>query len=144
MCHPEINPVMLIICPSGRSFEVAVTNSKQASIIRRVKKSLDTKFIQDKQRRNIGLEQHLTNLWCSKIRHCAAWKTGTNVPEKPASSILRFRQSSNLTEEAEYSFETLVPIYKSTWHHITDIQSETLITPYMLLLLLILCHLIYQ
>lgn len=38
MRHPEINPVMLIICPSGRSFEVAVKNTKQASIIRRVKK----------------------------------------------------------------------------------------------------------
>jgi hypothetical protein len=32
MLHPEINPVMLIICPSGRSFEVAVTNTKQPSI----------------------------------------------------------------------------------------------------------------
>jgi len=72
MRHPEIYPVMLIICPSGRSFEVAVTNTKQASIIRRVKKSLDTKFIQYKQRRNTWLEQHLTNMWCSKIRHCAA------------------------------------------------------------------------
>jgi hypothetical protein len=67
MCHPEINPVMLIICPPGRSFEVAVRNTKQASIIRRVKKSSDTKFIQDKQRRNKRLEQHLTNLWRSKI-----------------------------------------------------------------------------
>ena len=66
MCHPEINSVMLIICPPGRSFEVAVTNTKQVSIIRRAKKSLDTKFIQDKQRRNTWLEEHLTNLWCSK------------------------------------------------------------------------------
>jgi hypothetical protein len=65
--HPEINAIMLIICPSGRSFKVAVTNAKQASIIRRVKKSLDTKFIQDKQRRNTWLEQLLTSLWCSKI-----------------------------------------------------------------------------
>jgi hypothetical protein len=105
---------------------------------------LDTKFIQDKQRRNTWLEQLLTSLWCSKIWHCAAWTTGTNVSEKHASSILRFRQSSTLKEEAECSFETLAPIYRSTWHHITNIQSETLIIPYMLLLLLILCHLIYQ
>jgi hypothetical protein len=89
-------------------------------------------------------KKKVNNLWCFKIWHSAAWKTGTNVPEKCASSILRFRQSSTLKEEVECSFETLVPIYTSTWHHITDIQSETLITPYMLLLLLILCHLIYQ
>jgi hypothetical protein len=44
MCHPEIKPVMLIICPPGRSFEVAVTNTKQASIIRRVKKILRYKI----------------------------------------------------------------------------------------------------
>jgi hypothetical protein len=42
--HPEINPVMLIICPSGRSFEVAVTSTEQASIIRRVKKILRYKI----------------------------------------------------------------------------------------------------
>jgi len=37
MRHPEINAVMVILCPSGRSFKVAVTNTKQASIIKRVK-----------------------------------------------------------------------------------------------------------
>ena len=37
MRHPEINPVMLIMCPSGRRFEVGVTNTKQTFIIRRVK-----------------------------------------------------------------------------------------------------------